>query len=557
MPKSTSTEGKMTSVGKRKATLEPGPDDCAVCLEAMTDTDAKFIGPCKHMFHVQCAEQNFVVGRKTCCPCCRAEFQHAPGFVAMARAGARMHGSSTQAPAPNFLAPPVVQSATGVIPDIPVGGEPVATVGTAGPDFVKASIITDARTVRGTQNVTALLKLAFKDDDDAAPVTMAADFVLLADVSASMAGTKLEAVRDALLKLSDMFNPQDRVAIVAFNHAAVQMTALSPLVDPTCEAAFRRAAMEITATGGTNVEDAVRMASRILDARTTRNPLAHVLLLADGQDPDAMGCAEVGRDRGVVWTTMGFGDDHDAELLTDLATRGRGMFTFVERADMLDETLAAYTGHSTRVLASDVRVTLAPQPGVVISSVRCPGEQTTLPDGSLEVALGHASVAGTTEILITMKVTCPDGDAAFDALVVTASAEAGRVTTPPFTMAFTKDTATEELEHMHLALNREQMAVAAMAVAEAMAGDHHATAQSIISAARSVLVGSAVARIPVEEELDALAGTLHSAEAARICSFASASRARTQTNFTSPSQMTSPGKGARVAHHRMSCRKGM
>ena len=150
------------------------------------------------------------------------------------------------------------------------------------------------------------------------------------------------------------------------------------------------------------------------------------------------------------------------------------------------------------------------------------------------------------------------GDAAFDALVVTASAAAGRVTTPPFTMAFTKDApAAEEMEHMHLALNREQMAVAAMAVAEAMAEDHHATAKSIIGAARSMLVGSAGARTPVEEELDALAGTLHSAEAARICSFASASRARTQTNFTSPSRMTSPGKGARVAHHRMSCRKGM
>ena len=402
---SSSAMAKMSSVGKRKAAPEPGPDDCAVCLEAMTDTDAKFIGPCKHMFHVQCAEQNFVVGNQTRCPCCRAEFEHAPGFVAMARAGAHMRRSPVASAA---MVRPVVPTTAAVMADIPVAGEPVAAVGSAGPDFVQASIITDARTVAGTQSVTALLKLAFKDDDDAAPVTMAADFVLLADVSGSMAGAKLEAVRDALLKLSDMFNPHDRVAIVVFNHAAQQVTAMSPLGDPACEAAFRRAAMTITSSGGTNVTAAVRLANRILEARTTRNPLAHVLLLTDGQDRDAMGCVDVGRDRGVVWTTMGFGPDHDAELLTDLATRGRGTFTFVDRTDMLDETMAAYTGHATRVLAADVRITLAPQPGVVISEVRCPGERATLADGSVEVALGHASVAANVEMLLTLGVTCPE-----------------------------------------------------------------------------------------------------------------------------------------------------
>ena len=150
------------------------------------------------------------------------------------------------------------------------------------------------------------------------------------------------------------------------------------------------------------------------------------------------------------------------------------------------------------------------------------------------------------------------GDAAFDALVVTASAAAGRVVTPPFTMAFNKDAvpAPEEMERIHLAINREQMAVAALAVADAMASDRASMAQSVIDAARSVLVGSAAARSPVEEELNVLAGTLHNAELARIISFDSNARARTQTNFASPSRMTYAGKGAAAQHRRMSCRKG-
>ena len=399
------------AAAKRKLSAEElGPTDCAVCLEAITDADAKFMGPCKHVFHVQCAEENFVVGNKTSCPCCRAEFAHAPGFVAMARADARIHGATPAAAttAAAAFVRPYVPTAAAVMADIAVGGEPVVMVGTAGEDFVKASVVVDARTVTGTQDVTALVKLSFKDDDDAAPVTMAADFVLLADVSGSMQGPKIEAVRDALLKLSDMFNPHDRVSIVAFDTDAVQLTPLAPLADPVREAEFRRAALELEAGGGTDMRAAMRMASRILAARTTRAPLAHVLLLTDGQDKAAHGYTELSNGCEVVWTTMGFGQDHDAELLADLATRGRGTFTFVQRTDMLDETMAAYTGHATRVLAADVRVQLTPKPGVVIKAVRCPGVATKLDDGSTEVSLGYASVAATTEMLITMSVTCPE-----------------------------------------------------------------------------------------------------------------------------------------------------
>ena len=563
-----SDSGKKTRAAKRKAAPEPGPADCAVCLEAITDADAKFVGPCKHIFHVQCAEQNFVVGKKTCCPCCRAEFQHAPGFVAMALAAARAPGVAPRAPAQRAARestpePPLEPT---LMPDIPVvAGEAAAAaagITAAGPDFVKASIITDVRTVSGTQSVTALIKMNFKDDDDAAPVTMAADFVLLADVSGSMSDAKIEAVRDALLKLSDMFNPQDRVALVAFNETAVQLTALSPLAQSACETAFRRSAMQLSASGGTSIVGAMRVANRILAARATRNPLAHVLLLTDGQDRMAMGCAEVARDREVVWTAMGFGADHDAELLADVAYRGKGTFSFVERTDLLDETMAAYTGHATRVLAADVRVRLVPQPGVTITSVRGPGQQTRLAGGAVEVALGHASVAATREILVTMSVTCPEASAAFDALVITATADGGRVATPPLTMAFAQDRAAatpEEMAQMHLALNRERMAVAALAVAEQLSRREVGTARSVIAAARSVLVGGAAARTPVENELDVLADSLQDAERARIVSYETGSRARAQYSLMSPSRegnmMTTPNQGASIGQDRMQSRK--
>ena len=51
---------------KRKASTPVGVDNCAVCLAPLNTTDALFVGPCKHVFHVQCAEQNFVVRVNMC-----------------------------------------------------------------------------------------------------------------------------------------------------------------------------------------------------------------------------------------------------------------------------------------------------------------------------------------------------------------------------------------------------------------------------------------------------------------------------------------------------------
>ena len=204
-----------------------------------------------------------------------------------------------------------------------------------------------------------------------------------------------------------------------------------------------------------------------------------------------------------------------------------------------------------------MRVRLVPQPGVTITSVRGPGQQTRLAGGAVEVALGHASVAATREILVTMSATCPEASAAFDALVITATADGGRVATPPLTMVFAQDRAAatpEEMAQMHLALNRERMAVAALAVAEQLSRREVGTARSVIAAARSVLVGGAAARTPVENELSVLEGSLHDAERARIVSYHSSMRARMQSSLVH-SPIATPGKGASSATYAMQFRK--
>lgn len=236
------------------------------------------------------------------------------------------------------------------------------------------------------------------------------------------------SVKAALLKLSDMFEPGDRVALVKFNHAAVQLTPLAPLSVEENEACFRREAMQLPVCGGTSFRAAMDAARNILDSRShvagrgnpqvrrgnhpssrscNNSPLQshcvvpvtmiccsgpissfvgfpspyirpQVLLLTDGHSEGRAGTSDTpplcASSQHVVWSAMGFGGDHDAATLSRLAERGRGSFSFIESDDVLDEALAAYIGDATRVLSAEVKVGFAFGPGVRLIKLSGPGE---------------------------------------------------------------------------------------------------------------------------------------------------------------------------------------
>lgn len=561
---------------------DPAAHECAVCLEPFQTSDATFVGPCKHAFHVQCAEQNFVVGGKTCCPLCRVEFQHAPGFVAMARAaagfGAGGVGGEINPRVDRTRTPRNSQRAAVALPDValPEAAQAAAPPFSLTPSFAKATVAFDKRTVApgSTERVTALLSVRFADDDDAQPVLVPTDFVLLADVSGSMAGDKIDAVRSALLLLSDMFGPRDRVSLVAFSGSARQLTPLAPLADPAHEAAFRLAAMNMSAAGGTDIVGAMQLALRILSSRGAPNGASHVLLLTDGQDQSVREEAVLSPMMafGHVWSTIGFGSDHDPETLAAVASRGRGTFTFQDGIDGIDEMLAAYLGNATRVLAADAVLRIEPHPGVVIASVKGPGENFTDESGAACVKLGFARVDGRSEVLVTFDATMPsdppDTFPLFGVSVSACSATApgsDRVVTPTLAVSFSSmpayafEAATESIA---AATNREQLALAASAVAAAVRApirgpmSQHAMVDSIMQAARSSLRGSPAVRQPAEAELATLAEQV--TDESRLVATANATVWRSaRQDYTSPSPggYNHASKGASHGRHRMSAKK--
>ena len=556
---------------------------CVICQDGMhAGEDALFVGPCGHTFHVQCAESNFVVGGQTSCPLCRAPFGHAPGFIAMARAEARTrsrdafsplygpqagagfnfgrsrHASPTlgdHAPTEFSVLPEV--TATAATNAAPAGGPAHPPVR---PDFAKSTILTDVGSLKPGRAtlVTALISVKYADDDDSAPVQVPTDFVLLADISGSMSGGKLSSLKDALMKLSTMFGPHDRVALVSFSNEAQQLTPLAPISDPDHGAAFRRASMMLGADGGTNITRALGAARAVMGARASdhRNPSAQVLLLTDGQDSEAMHAPAL--PDGVCVCTLGFGEDHDAELLASVAGRSvpRGTFTFVQHNHLLDETLAGYIGDVTRVLTVQTTLVLAPKPGTITTIQRVinpPGPVRHLVSGAVEIDLGMARVDGALELMVELMVAPPAQASSYEALSVrvagTAVLGATAVKTKPAVLRFTvidapgsgapPPTNARIADAMAAAHNRERVAVAASALVNVSTA---AVASDIIEAARSVMQGPQTARADAEQQLDDLERNISQLEVMRIV--ATETTAGMSAGFGS---LATPSKGAQTA----------
>ena len=283
----------------------------------------------------------------------------------------------------------------------------------------------------------------------------------------------------------------------------------------------------------------------------TINVIIHLLIYSDyvqdGDLRDASGrVPALAAD--VTWTTMGFGADHDAELLAEVARGGRGSFTYVETGNdattQLDSAMSAYLGAVTYVQAADVRMRIIPTIGVTIDAVRAPGVVTDEACGVKAVALGYASASATREILITL--TVPAGITVPFILMCSAApatdATGERVDAVAVAAANATPT-TAEAETLHLAINREHLAVAATAVANSLRDGRTEQAVSVIRAARSVLVGSESARTPVGLELTMLSASLQQEGAAQRA-WASAATAATQMDLTFNSPCVAADVGA-------------
>lgn len=183
------------------------------------------------------------------------------------------------------------------------------------------------------------------------------------DVSGSMSGAKLDAVRRALEKLAAHVVPGDVLGLVAFD--AEVHTLMAPVeVTEARRLDFLRRVQELRAGSSTNLGGGLLEGLRLVGAiRATDAVRTRVVLLTDGlaNEGPARSAEELValvNERGsrVGVSAFGYGDDCDQMLLGEVAEAGGGSYAYIRDEDAVLTAFGREMGGLLGTYGSRIRV---------------------------------------------------------------------------------------------------------------------------------------------------------------------------------------------------------
>lgn len=187
------------------------------------------------------------------------------------------------------------------------------------------------------------------------------DLVLAIDVSGSMAGVPINAVRQGLGAMVPHLDAGDRVTLVTYDDDAHIVAAD---LDPVADAAeLAQVINRLEPGGATNIYDGLFIAFD--HAATQREPgrEARVVLLSDGAASAGLTSAErmqalaaAYAREGIGLTTIGIGKDFDVDVMRGLAEVGAGNFYFLEDPTAAREVFTEEVASFLHPVALDVEI---------------------------------------------------------------------------------------------------------------------------------------------------------------------------------------------------------
>lgn len=200
--------------------------------------------------------------------------------------------------------------------------------------------------------------------------------VLVLDRSGSMREEKIASVKEAAKLLVDRLGREDLLAVVVYGSDVKTLLAPTPVEDR----GRLKAVFDGIVTGGTtNLSGGWLMGLRHAAKAATRRSVTRVVLMTDGLAN--RGVTDVGklqdiarthRGKGLVTSTMGFGEGFSEEMLGAVAEAGGGNFHYIRYPDDVPAAFTDELGDALSVAAQNVTFAVEPKPGFAVSDVVSP-----------------------------------------------------------------------------------------------------------------------------------------------------------------------------------------
>ena len=242
------------------------------------------------------------------------------------------------------------------------------------------------------------------DENSRAPVILA----MVVDKSGSMAGPKMESLKSTLKFIIKELSKRDKLAIVEYD---TNVTTSLPLtsMDEAGKAKATKIADEIKPGSATNLSGGLREGLRCIPADIDHNVVTSTLLLTDGlanhgirTSKGIIAMVQQTQSEGIgrcSVNTFGFGSDHDAKLLKEIADAAEGMYYFIENQDSIASSFADCLGGLLSVTAQNVEFTVEALSDATLVKVHTQKPTKVLQEGKkIRVELGDLQEGETRDI---------------------------------------------------------------------------------------------------------------------------------------------------------------
>ncbi|NYE57518.1 vWA domain-containing protein [Carboxydothermus ferrireducens] len=197
-----------------------------------------------------------------------------------------------------------------------------------------------------------------KDFKRSTPLNLA--FVL--DSSGSMAGSKIEYVKEAVIFALKQLTPSDSTSLTTFNSHVYTIFPSTRVVNSR---ELIQEVFKIYATGMTNLSGGILQGYNELDCFFSDQAINRVILLTDGlanvgiTDPqDLIAIVANNTLKNKTLTCLGVGIDFDEDLLMSLVDAGKGNYYYINTPDRIPAFFEQELNGLAKISAQNIKLTL-------------------------------------------------------------------------------------------------------------------------------------------------------------------------------------------------------
>ena len=189
------------------------------------------------------------------------------------------------------------------------------------------------------------------------PVTKSIDIALVMDTSGSMEGDRIASVKKTLSILVNKVDVGDKITLIGFSDKATVFLS-SYLITNDSRANALAIVEDLIADGGTNLEEGISMLGTIYPPTAAR-PDA-LVVLTDGHVNQGIktlsGLCSLMNSymNGIPVYTLGYGDNHNGDLLRGIADRTRAVYTYIDAEIVLPASIGDLMGALKTEVAKSV-----------------------------------------------------------------------------------------------------------------------------------------------------------------------------------------------------------